>query len=78
MILDHVSRPVVIFDPCNKEHRAHYATFIKTNTWGKSPVRFVIDDPTGAANTNIAYSIQRLISEYYILQEFTESQKTLN
>ena len=78
MILDRISRPVVVFDPSNKEHREHYATYVKTKTWGKSPVRFVIDDPTGASNTNIAYSIQRLISEYYVLQEFPEFQKTLN
>jgi hypothetical protein len=69
MLLDHAQRPLVIFNPALKEHRAHYANFLKTNTWGKCPVRFAVDGPDGS-NNNLAYAMQRMLTEHYITKEF--------
>lgn len=71
MILDYAKRPVEVFNAANKEHRAHYAQFLKNRTWGKCPVRFEIEG-SDASNNNIAYAMQRLITEYYILKEFNK------
>jgi hypothetical protein len=69
MLLEHSLRPLVVFDPTNKEHRTHYANFLKTNTWGRCPIRFAIDGPDGS-NNNMAYAMQRLLTEFYIKKEF--------
>lgn len=59
-------RPWVVFDPSNSEHRSWYADFVKTGTWGRCPVRFVIPDDHG----NLITMIQRKLVEYYVKQEF--------
>lgn len=69
MILDYMKRPVEVFSAANKEHRKHYATFLKTNTWGTCPIRFEIQG-SDASNNNASYAMQRLIAEHYIQQEF--------
>ena len=38
------ARPWTVFDPDNADHRRYYYDYIKTNTWGKCPVRFVLPD----------------------------------
>lgn len=67
MLLDVEVRPTVVFDPARKEHRAHYAEFIRTGTWGKCPVKFAVRD---WPSLNLAAAIQRQLVEYYITQEF--------
>ena len=68
MILDHVKRPVELFDPSKKEHRKHYSNFLKTKTWGQCPIAFeVVGDQS---NNNLAFAMQRLLTEYYIAKEF--------
>jgi hypothetical protein len=45
--LEYFSRPWVAFDADNKEHRRYYAEFLKFNTWGRCPVRFLVTDEYG-------------------------------
>ena len=69
MLLDTFTRPTVVFDPANAEHRQHYANFLRDRSWGNCPVRFEIDT-SEASNNNLAYAMQRLLTEYYVGQEF--------
>jgi len=59
-------RPFVVFDPKNKDHRAHYHNFVVNKTWGSCPVRFVVDDDHG----DLITMIQRRLIEYYTNKEF--------
>lgn len=68
MILDLVMRPTVRFDAANKEHREHYANFLKRGSWGQCPIRFEVQDES--SNNNLAYAMQRMLTEYYVLSEF--------
>ena len=68
MFLDTVARPLVVFDPSNKEHRSHYSKFLKENTWGHCPVRFAV--PGFSSDNNLAYAMQRMLVEYYVNSEF--------
>jgi hypothetical protein len=60
------ARQWVVFDPANKNHRRYYWEFITLGTWGKCPVRFIIDDDAG----DLVTFIQRKLVDYYVLQEF--------
>jgi len=64
-------RPWVVFDPDNKEHRNWYADFVRSGTWGRCPVRFVVPDDRG----NLVTMIQRNLVEYYVNQEFKARKK---
>lgn len=68
-ILDYAVRPLVVFDAANKEHRQHYANFLRTNSWGTCPVRFEVKG-SDASNNNLAFAMQRMLTEYYIGKEF--------
>lgn len=70
MILDLVMRPTVLFDPSNKQHREHYANFLKNGSWGKCPIRFEVEGEQ--QNNNLAFAMQRMLTEYYILKEFKD------
>ena len=59
-------RPWVVFDAGNPEHRRWYYDFVKTGTWGRAPVRFVVPEDHG----NLITMIQRNLVEYYVKQEF--------
>lgn len=65
--LEYFSRPLVAFDPANKEHREFYYTFIEENTWGRCPVRFICPNETGS---DLVKMMTRQIAEYYIRAEF--------
>ena len=65
--LEYYSRPLVAFDPTNKEHRRFYHQFIKENTWGRCPVRFICPAETGS---DLVKMMTRQLAEYYIQQEF--------
>lgn len=39
------TRPEVIFDPEDPAHRAAYFEFVQTCRWGKSPYRFILEEP---------------------------------
>ncbi len=64
MILDTKVRPQVAFDVSNKSHRRYFREFFKTGSWSSCPVRFV------TANDSEYFTIQRLLSEYYLNKEF--------
>ena len=66
-VLKLYGRPYVCFDASNQEHRRYFAEFITNGTWGKCPVRFVIEDQ-GAAD--LVALMQRRVIEYYITSEF--------
>ena len=69
--LELYSRPWVVFDPLNKNHREQYFKFIKSGTWGRCPYRFIIPDDQG----DLLTMIQRSLVKYYVEKEF-KTQKT--
>jgi len=60
------SRPFVVFDPANKDHRKWFAEFNRSAKWGDCPVRFVIDNENG----DLVTMIQRRLIQYYVGREF--------
>jgi hypothetical protein len=69
--LEYYSRPLVAFDPANKQHRRFYYQFIKENTWGRCPVRFICPEESGS---DLVKMIQRQMIEYYVDLEFRKEQ----
>jgi hypothetical protein len=65
--LEYYSRPWVAFDAENKEHRRYYAEFLKFNTWGRCPVRFLVTDEYGM---DLPTMIRNKLCEFYVAQEF--------
>ena len=65
--LEYYSRPLVAFDPSNKEHRRFYYQFLEQNTWGRCPVRFICPNESGQ---DLVKMIQTQMVEYYVDQEF--------
>lgn len=59
-------RPWVVFDVSNKQHRRWFAEFQKSGTWGRCPVRFVVNDDHG----DLLTMIQRELIDHYIKREF--------
>ena len=60
-------RPWVLFDPYSENHRKYYADFTKYATWGRCPVRFIMDDDSN----DLVTMIQRKLVEYYVVSEFS-------
>jgi hypothetical protein len=69
--LEYYSRPLVAFDPSNKEHRRYYAEFLKHGGWGRCPVRFIVTDEQGM---DLPTMIRNKLVEYYIQTEFRKEQ----
>jgi hypothetical protein len=65
--LEYYSRPWVAFDAENKEHRRYYAEFVKFQTWGHCPVRFLVTDEHGM---DLPTMIRNKLCEHYVDQEF--------
>lgn len=65
-ILDIARRPLVKFDPSNKEHRRYYAKYRDTRSWGWCPVEFWVPHNY----SNVAAMCEQLITEYYLKSEF--------
>jgi hypothetical protein len=59
------SRPWVMFDPTNRQHRAWYGEYLRVRSWGSCPVRFTVDNEPGRVGV-----IERLLLEYYCGKEF--------
>lgn len=59
-------RPWVAFDEKNRQHRAWYYEFVKSGTWGRCPVRFIVPDEHG----NLVTLIQQRLNRYYTDKEF--------
>jgi len=70
--LEFYARPLVAFDPSNKEHRRWYYQFIEYGGWGTCPVRFICPQESGS---DLVKMITRLLVEYYIQKEFETSKR---
>lgn len=64
--LSFIGRPWVAFDAYDRQHRAWYAEFQKSGTWGRCPVRFIVSDDHG----DLLTMIQRSLIKYYTEREF--------
>ena len=62
------SRPTVVFDPSNAEHRRWLGEFTKSRSWGNCPVKF---STAGAGNTLAQMQLKLL--QYYTDREFTKA-----
>lgn len=65
--LEFLARPLVAFDPYNKDHRRYYAEFLEYGGWGQCPVRFVCPEDTGF---DLPTMIKNSLISYYIDREF--------
>ncbi len=68
--LEFYCRPLVAFDPNNKDHRRWYYEFVDYGGWGRCPVRFICPDDTGF---DLTIMIRNQLVEYYIKKEFERS-----
>ena len=65
--LEFLSRPLVAFDPHNKDHRRYYAEFVEYGGWGRCPVRFIVPEDVGL---DLPTMIRNSLIQYYIEREF--------
>ena len=65
--LEYLARPLVKFDPYNKDHRRYYAEFLEYRGWGKCPVRFICPDASGM---DLTVMIKNDLVQFYIDREF--------
>jgi hypothetical protein len=65
--LEFYCRPLVAFDPHNKDHRRYYAEFVEYGGWGTCPVRFICPDSSGM---DLTVLIKNELIQYYIEREF--------
>lgn len=65
--LEFLCRPLVAFDPYNKDHRRWYAEFVEYGGWGRCPVRFIVPEDTGM---DLPTMIKNSMIQYYIDREF--------
>ena len=65
--LEYLARPLVAFDPHNKDHRRYYAEYLEYKGWGNCPVRFICTEDHG---DNLPAMIQRIMVAYYVDREF--------
>jgi hypothetical protein len=61
-----VGRPWVAFDETNRQHRKWYYEFVRYNTWGRCPVRFIVADDHG----DLLTMIKTKLNQYYTDKEF--------
>ena len=65
--LEFYARPLVAFDPKNKEHRRWYYDFVKFKGWGRCPVRFICPNDIGY---DLTIMIRNELIDYYVNKEF--------
>ena len=65
--LEFYARPLVAFDPANKDHRKWYHEFLQYKGWGKCPVRFICPNDIGY---DLTIMIRNELIEYYVQKEF--------
>jgi hypothetical protein len=65
--LEFYSRPLVAFDPYNKDHRRYYAVFLENSGWGTCPVRFIVPEDYG---NDLPMMIRNSLVQYCIEKEF--------
>ena len=64
--LEYFGRPLVAFDPHNRQHRKWFREFQEKKTWGRCPVRFINPDENG----DLITLCQRKLIDYYVSREF--------
>ena len=69
--LEYLARPLVAFDPYNKDHRRFYAEFLECQGWGRCPVRFICPEDCGM---DLPSMIKNSLIQYYIDREFGGSK----
>ena len=72
--LEFYARPLVAFDPKNKDHRRWYYQFVEYGGWGRCPVRFICPESTGH---DLTIMIRNQLIDYYIQKEFGKKQEKL-
>jgi len=70
--LEFYNRPLISFDPANEEHRRYYYEFLKYDTWGRCPYRFIVQD---AHRANLVAMIQQKLLDWYVMEEFDRVSK---
>ena len=65
--LEFLSRPLVAFDPYDKNHRRYYADYLEYGGWGRCPVRFICPEDVGL---DLPTMIKNRLVEYYMDREF--------
>jgi hypothetical protein len=65
--LEFYARPLVAFDPANKDHRRYYNEFMEYRGWGSCPVRFICPETTGS---DLVKMITNSLVDYYVQKEF--------
>jgi len=65
------ARPLVAFDPYNKDHRRYYAEFLEYGGWGTCPVQFVCPEDYGM---DLPSMIKARLIAYYVDREFGGSK----
>lgn len=68
------ARPIVAFDVTDHNHRRYFHDFLKTDTWGHCPVRFMIE----SLNTDLVTYIANELLRYYDEKAFREYDKKQN
>lgn len=72
--LEFYARPLVAFDPKNKDHRRWYYDFVQYGGWGHCPVRFICPDSAGF---DLTIMIRNELINYYINKEFGKRKTNL-
>jgi len=70
--LEFYARPLVAFNPKNKDHRRWYHQFLEYRGWGHCPVRFICPEDVGY---DLTLMIRNQLVEYYIQKEFVQNAK---
>ena len=65
--LEYLARPLVVFDPNNKDHRRYYADYLESGGWGRCPVRFIFPEDNG---DNLPSMIKNSLIAWYVQREF--------
>ena len=65
--LEYRARPLVAFDPHNKDHRRFYADYVEYGGWGRCPVRFICPEDNG---DNLPAMIKNSLIAWYVEREF--------
>lgn len=59
-------RQFEVFDPSNRKHRELFHSALKYKTWGRSPIRFWVDDE----QTDLMYQCTQKMAHWYMQREF--------
>ena len=65
--LEYYARPLVAFDPANKDHRRWYYEFLEYRGWGACPVRFICPNDNGL---DLTLMIRDHLAKWYVDKEF--------